>query len=398
MTRIAVIHDNFAQMGGAERVAEEIYNLLPGADLHSTLSVTELLSPGLRAAKIRTTWMQHLPALKRFFRHYFLLYPLAIEGMNLSEYDLIVSSCFGYAKGVRKRAGAIHVCYCHTPMRWVWRYDEYSARAGFGGVTRRLLPRLLSALKRWDLRAAKQPDYFIANSQFVADRIKRVYGREATVIPPPIDVSRFQIAESTGDYYLVLSRLLAYKRIDLAVAACTRLNRQLMVIGDGPARAQLEKLAGPSIKFLGWQSDEAVARHVSQCRALLFPGEEDFGMTPLEVNAGGRPVIAYRSGGALETVVEGHTGVFFDEPTIDSMAQAIADFETRSWDSRALRHHAEKFSAAVFGARLKDFLNSVAPMGCTTAESAPSVERGGIPLGATPGFMLPPTSQAEERT
>jgi glycosyltransferase involved in cell wall biosynthesis len=361
MPKIAVVHDNFAQMGGAERVAEEIYQLLPGATLHTTLALPQLLSPGLRNARMRTTWMQHLPALKRYFRHYFLLYPLAIEGMNLSAYDLIVSSCFGYAKGVRKRAGAIHVCYCHAPMRWVWRYDEYSARAGFGGVTRRLLPRLLSGLKRWDLRASKQPDYFIANSQFVADRIKRAYGREATVIPPPIDVSRFQIAETTGDYYLVLSRLLSYKRIDLAVAACSRLKRPLVVIGDGPARAQLEKLAGPAVKFLGWQNDAAVAHYAARCRALLFPGEEDFGMTPLEVNAAGRPVIAYRSGGALETVVAGHTGLFFEAPTADSLVQAITDFETRSWDAQALRHHAETFSRAVFAARLTEFLKAVAP-------------------------------------
>jgi glycosyltransferase involved in cell wall biosynthesis len=357
MTRIAVVHDNFAQMGGAERVAEEIYRTLPGATLHTTVALPELLSPALRDARIRTTWMQYLPALKRYFRHYFLLYPLAIEGMNLFDYDLIVSSCFGYAKGVHKRAGAIHVCYCHTPMRWVWRYNEYSARAGFGGVTRRLLPRLLAGLKRWDLRASRQPDYFIANSQFVADRIKRVYGREATVIPPPIDVSRFQIAETTGDYYLVLSRLLSYKRIDLAVAACTKLNRPLVVIGNGPARAELERLAGPSVKFLGWQDDEAVAGYAARCRALLFPGEEDFGMTPLEVNAAGRPVIAYRSGGALETVVAGQTGVFFDEPTTESLVASINDFETRSWDSRVLREHAEKFSPAVFAERLTAFLN-----------------------------------------
>lgn len=392
MPRIAVVHDNFAQMGGAERVAEEIYQLLPGATLHTTLALPHLLSPGLRNARIQTTWMQHLPALKRYFRHYFLLYPLAIEGMNLSDYDLIVSSCFGYAKGVRKRAGAIHVCYCHAPMRWVWRYDEYSSRAGFGGLTRRLLPQLLSGLKYWDLRAAKRPDYFIANSQFVADRIKRAYGREATVIPPPIDVSRFQIAEITEDYYLVVSRLLSYKRIDLAVAACTRLNRPLVVIGDGPARTQLEKLAGPSVKFLGRQDDEAVARYAARCRALLFPGEEDFGMTPLEVNAAGRPVIAYRSGGALETVVEGHTGLFFDEPTSDSLVEAIGDFETRSWDSSALRRHAEKFSRAVFATRLTEFLNAVAPLGYSSTV-APVV-----PLGSTTGFMLPPATQAEDRT
>src|ERR1700720_4283323 len=351
MPRIAVVHDNFAQMGGAERVGEEIYNLLPGATLHTTVALPEVLSPGLRKAGIRTTWMQYLPALKRYFRHYFLLYPLAIEGLDLSAYDLIVSSCFGYAKGVRKRAGAIHVSYCHAPMRWVWRYNEYSSRAGLNGVTRRLLPLLLSGLKRWDLRASKQPDYFIANSQFVADRIKQAYGREAKVIPPPIDVSRFHLEETSDDYYLVLSRLLSYKRIDLAVAAATKLNRSLVVIGDGPAHAQLQQQAGPSVKFLGWQSDEKVARYAARCRALLFPGEEDFGMTPLEVNAAGRPVIAYRSGGALETVVDGVTGVFFDQQNGQSLAEAIEQFEGLRWKQENLRHHAERFDRTVFAFR-----------------------------------------------
>ena len=375
MPKIAVVHDNFAQMGGAERVAEEIYNLLPDATLHTTVALPEVLSPGLRKAGIRTTWMQHLPALKRYFRHYFLLYPLAVEGLDLSAYDLIVSSCFGYAKGVRKRAGAVHVSYCHAPMRWVWRYNEYSSRAGLNGVTRRLLPFLLSALKRWDLRASKQPDYFVANSQFVADRIKQAYGRESVVIPPPIDVSRFHLEATNDDYYLVLSRLLSYKRIDLAVAAATKLNRPLVVIGDGPARAQLQQQAGPSVKFLGWQSDETVARYAARCRALLFPGEEDFGMTPLEVNAAGRPVIAYRSGGALETVVDGVTGLFFNEPTTESLADAIEDFETRSFDRFAIRRHAEKFDRTVFASRFIEFLTSVAPAFALQTAPMPGYEK-----------------------
>jgi len=295
MSRIAVFHDNFAQMGGAEKVAEEIYNLLPGASLHSTVAVDEVLSRGLQQAEIKTSWMQYLPGLRRHFRHYFLFYPFAVESIDLSQYDLIVSSCFGYAKGIRKRKDAIHVCYCHTPMRWVWRYRDYSERAGFGSLSRRLLPLFLAALKRWDLRAARRPDYFIANSQTVAKRIKDFYGRDSVVIPPPIDISRFQPDTVQEDYYLVLSRLVPYKRIDLAIAACTKLNRQLLVVGDGPDRARLEKIAGPSVRFLGRQSDEAVSRFAARCRALLFPGEEDFGMTPLEVNAAGRPVIAFRA-------------------------------------------------------------------------------------------------------
>ncbi|HKP47269.1 MAG TPA: glycosyltransferase, partial [Pyrinomonadaceae bacterium] len=307
MSRIAIFHDNFAQMGGAEKVAEEIHKLLPDADLLSTVAVREVLSPGLQQTRIKTTWMQRLPGLRRHFRHYFLLYPFAVESADLSNYDLVITSCFGYAKGVRKRKDAVHICYCHTPMRWVWRYEDYSQRAGFGGVVRKLLPLLLLALKAWDRRAARRPDYYIANSQNVAERIKKFYGRDAVVIPPPIEVDRFRACAETEDYFLVLSRLVPYKRIDLAIEACTKLNRKLIVVGDGPDRARLEKLAGPSVTFLGRQPDEAVVRLASRCRALLFPGEEDFGMTPLEVNAAGRPVIAFRAGGALETVIEGRT-------------------------------------------------------------------------------------------
>ena len=361
MSRIAVFHDNFAQMGGAEKVAEEIYNLLPGASLHSTIAVPEILSRGLQQTNIKTSWMQHLPGLRRHFRHYFLLYPFAVESVDLSAYDLIISCCFGYAKGVRKRKDAIHVCYCHTPMRWVWRYEDYSERAGFGRLSRRLLPLLLSVLKRWDLRAARRPDYFIANSRAVAKRIKTFYGRDSIVILPPIDIDRFQPDVVQEDYYLVLSRLVPYKRIDLAVEACTRLNRKLLVVGDGPDRARLEKIAGPSIRFLGRQTDEAVARYAARCRALLFPGEEDFGMTPLEVNAAGRPVIAFRAGGALETVVEGRTGLFFDEPEPESLMQAITKFESCNWNAAELRAHAAKFDRAVFANRLIDFLQTVAP-------------------------------------
>ncbi len=374
-SKVAVFHDNFAQMGGAEKVAEEIYDLLPGATLHSTVALPEILSEGLRRAEVKTSWMQYLPGLKRHFRHYFLFYPFAVESVDLSKYDLIVSSCFGYAKGVRKSRNAVHVCYCHTPMRWVWRYEDYSERAGFDGLTRRLLPLVLSLLKRWDLRASRQPDYFIANSNVVARRIKKFYGRDSVVIPPPIDVERFSPTPEdplpmVEDYYLVLSRLVPYKRIDLAVEACTRLNRKLVVIGDGPDRARLEKLAGPSVSFLGRQPDDEVVKHASRCRALLFPGEEDFGMTPLEVNAAGRPVIAFRAGGALETVVEGVTGFFFDQPSVDSLAQAIEEFEQHSWDSAALTSHAAEFDRTIFAERLLAFLNQVAPQSLPATEPA----------------------------
>src|SRR5213078_2616131 len=205
--------------------------------MYTTVALPQFLPPGLRAADVRTSPMQKLPAIEARFRHYFMLYPFAIENFDLSAYDLIFSSSSGYAKGVKRRRNAIHVCYCHTPMRWVWRYDDYVEREDFGRLARTVLPLFLRYLRKWDLRAAQQPDYYIANSRVVAQRIKKIYGRDSLVIPPPIDVRRFHVADQIGDYYLVLSRLTAYKRIDLAVQAATKLNRNLVVIGDGPARA-----------------------------------------------------------------------------------------------------------------------------------------------------------------
>lgn len=374
MSKIALVHDYFVQMGGAERVVEALHEMFPWAPIHTTVAVRKQLPQSLREVGIHTSWMQHLPALERNNRRYFLLYPWAVESLDLSRYDLILSSSSGYAKGVRKRRGAVHVCYCHTPMRWVWRYEDYASREGFGRVSRATLPLVIAGLRKWDLRAAQQPDYYIANSHTVAARIKEVYGREAMVIPPPINVNRFQIGAISDDYYLVLSRLVPYKRIELAVEACTRLNRPLVVIGDGPDRKRLESLAGPSILFLGRQPDTIVERYASRCRALLFPGEEDFGITPLEVNAAGRPVIAYRAGGATETVIEGATGLFFNHPTSDSLAAAIEDFEHHKWDQQTLRCHAESFDQRVFASRIRDFLSLVAPSshGCEAlAQSVP---------------------------
>src|SRR5229473_2388632 len=242
-------------MGGAERVAEAMHDSFPTSPMYTTVALPKSLPQRLRRADIRTSAMQYLPGIERRFRQYFMLYPFAVEHFDLSQYDLIFSSSSGYAKGVRRRRNAIHVCYCHTPMRWVWRYEDYVARESFGRVSRSTLPLLMYGLKKWDLRAAQQPNYYIANSHLVAERIKQVYGREAFVIPPPIDTDRFQPADDIDDYYLVLSRLAPYKRIDLAIEACKRLNRRLLIIGSGPDRERLEKLAGPKTEFLGRQPD-----------------------------------------------------------------------------------------------------------------------------------------------
>ena len=370
MSKIALVHDYFIQMGGAERVAAAMHESFPTAPMYTTVALPHRLPKELRGADIRTSAMQHLPGMEQRFRQYFMLYPFAVEHFDLSEFDLIFSSSSGYAKGVHRRSNAIHVCYCHTPMRWAWRSEDYVARENFGRVTRSLLPISLWGLRKWDLRAARQPNYYIANSRLVARRIKEIYGREAFVIPPPIDVDRFQMSAHIDDYYLVLSRLVPYKRIDLAIEACNRLGRRLVIIGDGPDRARLEKLAGPKTEFLGRQSDSRVNHYASRCRALLFTGEEDFGMVPLEVNAAGRPVIAFRGGGAMETVIEGVTGVFFDKPTSTSLEDAIEEFESRSWHQQTLRRHAEKFDRSIFAFRVLQFLGSVAPASCASELTA----------------------------
>ena len=248
---------------------------------------------------------------------------------------------------------------CHTPMRWVWNFKDYSSREEMSFFRKTILPALVSGLRVWDEGASRQPDHFIANSQAVAKRIRAAYGRSAEVIYPPVEVDRFKSSNEQEDYYVVLSRLVSYKRLDLAVRACTMLNRKLVVIGEGPYRAQLMAEAGPSVKFMGRISDADVSYLVARCRALIFPGEEDFGIAPLEVAAAGRPCIAYRAGGAIETVVQGLTGMFFDKQTPEDLASCIEEFERHSWSPLALRAHAESFRVEVFQDRMRTFLARV---------------------------------------
>jgi glycosyltransferase involved in cell wall biosynthesis len=363
--RAAVVHDYFTQLGGAEIVAQELVRMLPSADLYSTVAIPECMPIGLKSVAVKTSWMQRLPRMKDLYRFYFLLYPFGVSSLDLSQYDLVISSSSGYAKGVRTNRDAIHICYCHTPMRWAWSFDSYSARESMGSLQRALVPHLAELLRQWDTGASRQPDHFVANSRTVAARIQRAYGRTAEVIHPPIDLTRFKPSHEQGDFYLVLSRLVSYKRIDLAVQACTDLKRRLFVIGDGPDRARLASIAGPTVTFLGRLPNAEVEHYASRCRALLFPGEEDFGMAPLEIAAAGRPTIAYRAGGAVETIVEDVTGVFFDHQTPSDLASAIRRFETMDWRADILSAHASKFGIDVFRNSLWRFLSRV---GCPISE------------------------------
>ncbi len=357
--KIAFVHDYFTQRGGAEKVADEIFQMLPGASLVSLVALPDMMPKRLKNKPIVTTWMQCLPFMRRAYRLYVALYPFAVRSIDLSGFDVVVTSSSGFVKGVRKDDHAIHICYCHTPMRWAWDAPAYIAREKLGLASRLIFQSLVRLLRSWDLRASRQPDFYVANSKAVAARIQKCYGRVAAVIHPPIDLTRFSASIEQEDYYLILARLASYKCIDVAVAACTKLKKRLIVIGEGPDRARLESMAGPSISFVGHLPDSQVEHYASRCKALLFPGEEDFGMAPLEIAAAGRPTIAFRGGGAIETIVEGVTGMFFDHQDPDSLANAIERFEKQTWHPTVIQEHARGFATEVFRENFLTFLKSV---------------------------------------
>lgn len=367
--RVALVHDYLIQAGGAERVLAALHRMFPQAPIYTTIADREVLGSLLPGAEVHTSWMQRLPGLKRHFRKYVLLYPAAVESLDLRGYDLVLSSSSAFAKGAIADPDACHVCYCHTPMRFGWNLEAYAAREEWGPALRRLLPVLVERLRRWDLRTAARPTVYLANSTAVAARIARCYGRPARVVHPPVEVERIRAGAGPGEYFLVVSRLVPYKRVDLAVEAFTALARPLVVIGDGPARRALERIAGPSVRFLGRLPDEEVARYYAGARAVVFPGEEDFGIVPLEANAAGRPVIAYQAGGALDTVVDGQTGVFFRTQTVDAVCLAVRECEERAWRSGALRRHAEAFREEIFRARLLEAIRGV--LGARSPDALP---------------------------
>jgi glycosyltransferase involved in cell wall biosynthesis len=300
--------------------------------------------------------MQRLPGWRRHFRKYFLLYPSAFESFDLSGYDLILSSSSAYAKGVIPPPHARHICYCHTPMRFAWRTDSYVEREGIGGIAGVILPVMLTYVRLWDVAATPRVDMFIANSHEVASRIARYYGRSAMVIPPPVELPPYRPAPA-GEFYLAGGRLIPYKRLDLAVRAFNALRLPLKIFGEGRDRAALEAVAGPTIEFLGHVGEERLHELFRSCRAFLFPGEEDFGITPLEAMAAGRPVIAYARGGALETVVDGVTGRFFHEPTAAALAAAVARSRCDTYNPDEIRRHAERFGRAVFLERMRQVID-----------------------------------------
>ncbi len=357
MMRVAIIHDYLNQYGGAERVLEALHGLFPTAPIYTSIYDPHAVPSVYHAWDIRPSWMQRLPAWRRLFRAYVLLYPLAFESFDLSAYDLLISSSSAFAKGIIPRPDSVHICYCHTPMRFAWRTSDYLAREGFGAARRAALAPSLALLRVWDVAATQRVDAFIANSRAVAQRIWRYYRREAVVIPPPVDLPPWR-ETPPGAYFLAGGRLIPYKRLDLAVQACTRLMLPLKIFGDGRDRARLQAMAGPTIEFLGRVSETERHALFAGCRAFIFPGEEDFGIAPLEAMAAGRPVIAYAAGGALETVVEGVTGRFFRVQTVEALMDALVATFTERYDAHTIRRHAEQFGRETFVERMRSFIGA----------------------------------------
>lgn len=354
--RVALVHDYLNQYGGAERVLEALHELFPDAPVYTSIYDPAAMPDFYRSWDIQTSWMQRLPGWRRHFRKYFLLYPSAFESFDLSAYDLILSSSSAYAKGIIPRPGALHVCYCHTPMRFGWRTSGYLERESIGGGAGQALSLLLTYLRTWDVVSSQRVDAFIANSREVAGRIERYYRRAAEVIPPPVDLSPY-VPTEPEDVYLTGGRFVPYKRIDLVVEAFTRLKLPLVVFGSGRDRPKLEAIAGPNVRFVGRVSDAELQDLYRRCRAYITAGDEDAGIQPVEAMAAGRPVIAYAAGGVRETVIEGVTGCFFHEQTAAALAVAVAQSRTLAFDPPTIRRHAEQFSREHFKTRIMNVID-----------------------------------------
>jgi glycosyltransferase involved in cell wall biosynthesis len=347
-------------MRGGEKVLLSLARLFPDAPIFTLLHVRGSVDPSLESRAIRTSFLQHLPGVKRHYRHYLPLFPAAAESLDLRGYDLVLSSSHCAAKGVRPQPGALHLCYCHTPMRYVWdRYDDYFGGDRLGFLGRLVVPRVAASLRAWDKKSAPRVHRFAANSAYVAGRIRQYYGRDAEVIPPPVDTAFFTPGDDRpGDYDLVVSALVPYKRLELAFDAYRGTGRRLHVVGGGPEAERLRRLAPPEVRFFGHVTDPELREQYRGCRAVLMTGVEDFGIVPLEAMACGRPAVVFGEGGGAESVEDGRTGIVFREPTPEALRAALATLESARFDRLALRARAEALRVEVFEARIRAFVDA----------------------------------------
>lgn len=373
--KLAICVSWLNQYGGAEKVLEAVHELFPDAPIYTTIYRPQAMPAAYRDWDIRVSALNRLPFIGRYHQLFLPFYPLGVESFDLSAYDVVLSITSAFAHGIITPPDTLHICYCLTPARFLWSYQSYAQREGLGQLADVVLQPMLNYLRLWDRLAADRVDHFIAISHEVQRRIRKYYRRESTIIYPPVETGRFHPADGYDDYFLIVSRLIPYKRIDLAVRAFNALGLPLKIVGEGRDRSALQALARPNIEFLGWVSNEELQKLLSRARAFIFPGLEDFGIAPVEAMAAGRPVIAYAGGGALDTVIPGVSGELFTALTPESLASVIRDFDPARYDPAIIRRHAEQFDRAVFQRKLELFVGETFTAHHTTLQHEPSAER-----------------------
>lgn len=355
--RIALIHDMLTQNGGAERVLHAFQEIWPAAPIYTLIYNKNKVGQFFNNSQVITSFVQKIPWAKKKYQWYLPFMPHAIESFNLDDYEVILSSASALAKGIKTKKDTLHICYCHTPTRYLWfDADNYLRHLPYPRFIKTFLPIILKNIKDWDYRAAQQVNKFIANSETVKNRIVQYYQRDSVVIHPPVAIDKFKISETLGNYFLIGGRLVPYKRYDLAVKAFTKLNIPLKIFGSGQEMRHLKSMAGPKVEFLGEVAESEKAALYSQARAFIHPQEEDFGITAVESMAAGRPVIAYKAGGALETVIDGVNGVFFEEQSWEALANTVIHFKAEEFDSSKIRESVLKFDTAHFKEKIRQFV------------------------------------------
>jgi len=358
--KIALVHDYLVQYGGAERVLEAFTELFPYAPIYTLIYDKEAMRGIFDDKRIYTSFIQNLPFSRKRHRFFPPLMPLAIEGFDFSKYDIVLSDSSSYAKGIITRPETLHICYMHTPMRYAWDdCQKYTQDFGFPEFIKKLVPFFMNPIRLWDKASADRVDYFIANSQFVRRRIRKYYRKNALVIHPPVNAGNFYISEKQENYFLMVGRLIAYKRHDIAIKAFNRLKLPLKIIGRGPEFKNLKKIAGPTIEFLGRVSEDDLPTYYAKCQGFVFPQEEDFGIVAIEALASGRPLIAYRGGDIVEHLEEGKTGVFFNEQTPEAIARAVRNFRADDYDPRYIRSKAVSFDKEFFKTAIKTYIEEM---------------------------------------
>ncbi len=372
--KIAIVHYWFVGMRGGEKVIEALCKLYPQADIFTHVYQPDATSAIIKRHRIKTSFISKFPKAARFYKSYLPLMPMALEQLDLRGYDLIISSESGPSKGIIPPPDSVHICYCHSPMRYVWNmFHDYRDRSNF--LTRLLMPIISHYIRNWDVISATRVHNFIVNSANVGKRVSTYYRRDSEVIYPPVETTAFEIVDGSkvSDYYLMVGELVAYKRPDLAIEAFNKTGKKLVIIGGGEMLKELKALAKSNVTFLGSQPFEQLKHHYSRCRALIFPGEEDFGIVPVEAMASGRPVIAYGKGGALETVVDGLTGIFFKTQSVEAIIDAIERLESMKIDPHAIAAHAAKFDETVFLSKMKNFVNKCLIEGGVLEPQSPEI-------------------------